>query len=106
VWGNGCIDPHFLDFGTKLEISGQLHVPAALTPGKEPLVPIGKECWIGPRTGLDDVLTLPGLELRSIGHPASSQSLYGLRYRNIKIVEDRKRKKITKERKEERGIKI
>jgi hypothetical protein len=39
----------------------------------------------GPRTGLDDVkkrkfLTLPGLELRPLGRPARSQSLYRLRY--------------------------
>jgi hypothetical protein len=41
--------------------------------------------WVGPRAGLDDVekrkfLILPGLELRHIGHPARSQSLYRLRY--------------------------
>jgi hypothetical protein len=34
--------------------------------------------WVGPRTGLDDVekrkfLTLPGLELRPLSHPACSQ---------------------------------
>jgi hypothetical protein len=37
------------------------------------------------RAGLDDVqkrkfLTLPGLELRPLGRPTRSQSLYGLRY--------------------------
>jgi hypothetical protein len=26
-----------------MEVSGQLHVPAALSPGKGPLVPIGQE---------------------------------------------------------------
>jgi hypothetical protein len=36
---------------------------------------------MGPRTGLDDVerrkfLTLPGLELRTLGRPDGSQSLY------------------------------
>jgi hypothetical protein len=45
--------------------------------------------WIGglldPRAGLDDVenrkfMTLPGLELRHLGHPARSQSQYRLRY--------------------------
>jgi hypothetical protein len=35
--------------------------------------------WVGPRAGLDDVkkrkfLTLPGLELRTLGRPARSQS--------------------------------
>jgi hypothetical protein len=41
--------------------------------------------WVGPRAGLDDVenrkfLTLSGLEFRSLGRPARSQSLYRLRY--------------------------
>jgi hypothetical protein len=40
---------------------------------------------VGPRAGLDDAqkrqfLTLPGLELRPLGRPARSQSLYRLRY--------------------------
>jgi hypothetical protein len=40
---------------------------------------------MGPRVGLDDVektkfLTLPGLELRPLGRPVRSQSLYGLGY--------------------------
>jgi hypothetical protein len=41
--------------------------------------------WVDPRTGLDDLenrkfFTLPGLELRPVGRPARSQSLYRLRY--------------------------
>jgi hypothetical protein len=41
--------------------------------------------WMDPRAGLEDVerrqfLTLPGLELRPLGRPARSQSLYRLRY--------------------------
>jgi hypothetical protein len=41
---------------------------------------------VGPRAGLDDMekgqfLTLPDLELRPLGRPASIQSLYRLRYR-------------------------
>jgi hypothetical protein len=40
--------------------------------------------WVVPRAGFDAVekrklLTLPGLELRPLGHPSRSQSLYGLR---------------------------
>jgi hypothetical protein len=40
---------------------------------------------VGPRAGLDVVekrkfLTLPGLEIRPLGRPARSQSLYRLRY--------------------------
>jgi hypothetical protein len=65
-------------------MSGQLHAPAALIPGKNPRTHwIGG--WVGPRDGLDDVekrkfLTLLGLELRPVGSPARSQSLYRLRY--------------------------
>jgi hypothetical protein len=41
--------------------------------------------WVGPSIGMDNVerrkfLTLPGLELRSLGRSARSQSLYRLRY--------------------------
>jgi hypothetical protein len=41
--------------------------------------------WMGPRTGLDDLekrkfLPTPGLELRPLGRPARSQSLYRLSY--------------------------
>jgi hypothetical protein len=40
---------------------------------------------VDPRAGLDDLekrkfLTLPGLQLRPLGHPARSQSLYRLSY--------------------------
>jgi hypothetical protein len=45
-------------------------------------------CWVGTRTSLDDVekkkfVTLPGLELRHITHPAHSQSLYRLWYASM-----------------------
>jgi hypothetical protein len=36
-----------------MEVSGQLHAPAALPPGKEPLVPIG---WVGPIAILEVVV--------------------------------------------------
>jgi hypothetical protein len=39
----------------KLGISGQFHAPAALLPGKEPPIPIGKEVGVNPRAGVDDV---------------------------------------------------
>jgi hypothetical protein len=65
-------------------MSGQLHALAALPPGKE----LGTHCiggWVDPRAGLDDVekgkfLTILGLELRPLSHPAHSQLLYRLRY--------------------------
>jgi hypothetical protein len=47
--------------------------------------------WVDPRASLDDVekkkfLTFPGLELRQLGRPARSQSLYRLSYpHNIRM---------------------
>jgi hypothetical protein len=54
--------------------------PAAITPGTHCI-----RGWVNLRAGLDDVekrkfLTLLGLELRPLGRPAHSQSLYRLRY--------------------------
>jgi hypothetical protein len=54
--------------------------------------------WVGPKPGLNDAeerkfSTLPGLELRPLGYPACSQSLYRLRYPgsyNIHLVTDKK----------------
>jgi hypothetical protein len=63
-------------------VSGQRHAPATLYPGER--TP-GTHCtggWVGPRAGLDTVATgkillpLPGLEPRSPGRPARSQTLY------------------------------
>jgi hypothetical protein len=67
-----------------LEVSGQLHDPAALPPAKSSDTHwIGG--WVSSRAGLDDVekkkfLTPLALELRLLGRPARSQSLYRLRY--------------------------
>jgi hypothetical protein len=46
------------------------------------------ESWVDPRAGLEEVgkrksLTIPGLELRSLGRPAHSQSLCRMRYPDI-----------------------
>jgi hypothetical protein len=58
--------------------------PRPLYPqGKEPPVPIGQEAGWAPEpvsTTWRKFLTLPGLELRLLGRPAGSQSLYRLRY--------------------------
>jgi hypothetical protein len=65
-------------------MSGQLHAlplyPRERAPGTHW---IGG--WVDPRAGLGDLekrkfLTVPGLELRDLGRPARSQSLYRLRY--------------------------
>jgi hypothetical protein len=55
-------------------MSGQLHAPAALPPGKEPTGTHWIESWMDPRTGLDDVerrkiLPLPGLEIQPVASP-------------------------------------
>jgi hypothetical protein len=36
-----------------MKVSGQLYAPAALPPGKEPLVPTAQEAGVGPRAVLD-----------------------------------------------------
>jgi hypothetical protein len=59
--------------------------PGCFTPGERAPGTHWIGGWVDPRAGLDNVekrkfLTLPGLELRSCGRPASSQSLYRLRY--------------------------
>jgi hypothetical protein len=64
-----------------LEVSGQLHALGHFTPTER----APGTHWIG-GAGLDDVekrefLILPGPELRPLGHPARSQSLYRLRYK-------------------------
>jgi hypothetical protein len=57
-------------------MSYQLYAPAALPPGKEPPGSHWIGGWVGPRTGLDDVvrrkiLPLLGLQLRPLGRPAT-----------------------------------
>jgi hypothetical protein len=59
--------------------------PGRFTPGERAPGTHWIGGWVDPRAGLNDVektkfFTLPGLELRSFGRPARSQSLYRLRY--------------------------
>jgi hypothetical protein len=66
-------------------VSGKLHAPAALPPGKQPPGTHWMEGLVDPRAGLEDMnkrkfLILPGLDLRPLGRPAHSQSLYRLLY--------------------------
>jgi hypothetical protein len=60
-----------------MEVSGQIHAPAALPQGKSPRYPLYKRLG-GPqsRSGRHG----PGLEPRPLSRPARSQSLYRLRY--------------------------
>jgi hypothetical protein len=62
---------------------GKLNVPAALPPEEKPPSTHWIGDWMGSRTCLVDVekrkfLTIPALELRPLGRPARSQSLYRL----------------------------
>jgi hypothetical protein len=46
-WGSRGIAQHILWHRHYMEVSGQLHATAALTPGKEPLLPVGYEVeWV------------------------------------------------------------
>jgi hypothetical protein len=50
-----------------MEVSGQVHAPAALTPGKEPLGTHWVGGWVGPRAVLDTVVKrkIPSLHRES-----------------------------------------
>jgi hypothetical protein len=59
--------------------------PCRFTPGERAPGAHWIGGWVGPRASLHDVekrkfLTLPGLELRPLGRPARTQTLYRLRY--------------------------
>jgi hypothetical protein len=64
-----------------MEVSGHLHAPAALPPGKEPLVPIGLEPALPPEPVLDAVVKkkiLATAGTRTTDHPARSPALLDL----------------------------
>jgi hypothetical protein len=76
VWRSECIDPHVLD----LDTSWRWVVSFTPRPGTHWM-----GGWVDPRAGLDDVekrkfWTLLRLELRLLGCPAHSQSLYQVCY--------------------------
>jgi hypothetical protein len=59
--------------------------PGHFTPGERAPGTLWTGSWVDSRAGLDEVekrkfLPLPGLEIRPLGRPARSQSLYRLRY--------------------------
>jgi hypothetical protein len=78
----GGVDVQIHIFLTSALVGGdcQLHAPASFTPAERALGTHWIGGWVGPRAGLDDVekkkfFTLLGLEIRSLGRPARSQSL-------------------------------
>jgi hypothetical protein len=73
-----------------MEVSGQLHAPAALPPGQEPLVPIGYEAgWAQSRSGRGgeekNSQPPPGIEPQNNDHPARSPALYRLSYHGSQL---------------------
>jgi hypothetical protein len=74
VWWNGSIDPHFLDFGTIWRWA------VRFTPRYRLARSLGGPHSRSRRRGEKKFLTLQSHELRLLGRPARSQSLYRLRY--------------------------
>jgi hypothetical protein len=70
-------------------MSGQLHAQAALPPGKESQYPLDRRLG-RPQSRSErhevKILLPPRLDLRPLGRPARSQSLYRLRYMYIYII--------------------
>jgi hypothetical protein len=84
MWGSGCTDTYFLDLGTSWRLVFSCRHRPFCHRGKSPRYPLdrrlgGLQTRSG-RRGEEKFLTLPGLELRPLGHPARSQSLYRLCY--------------------------
>jgi hypothetical protein len=88
----GVVDVYVHIFLTTTLVGGEWSAsrPSRYIPGRSPRTHwIGG--WVHPGAGLDNVekrkfFTLPGLELRPLGCPARSQSLYRLRYPIIIII--------------------
>jgi hypothetical protein len=83
----GGVDVYIHTFLTSALDGGEWSAsrPCRFTPGERAPGTHWIGGWVGSRAGLNDVegrkfLILPGLERRPLGRPASSQSLYRLRY--------------------------
>jgi hypothetical protein len=68
-----------------MEVCGQLHAPAALSPGKEPRYPLDRrlgrpQSQSGHGGEEKDSQSSPGIEPRPSDYPARSQSLHRLGY--------------------------
>jgi hypothetical protein len=77
------MDPRFLDLGLVRD-EWSASRPGRFTPRERAPGTHWIGGYVGPRAGLDDMekrkfLTQSGLELRPLGRPARSQSLYRLR---------------------------
>jgi hypothetical protein len=66
-----------------MEVSGELHAPAALPPGERTFFTHSTGGWIGPKTGMDIMENRNNLCLcreSKPSRPALSMLLYGLKY--------------------------
>jgi hypothetical protein len=61
-WGSGGTAPRILDLGSRWEVSGRLHAPAALPQEKEPPVPIGPQSRSGHGGEEKNSQPSPGIE--------------------------------------------
>jgi hypothetical protein len=80
VWIHFYLPRHWL------EVTGQLHAPAALPPGEKARGTLWIVDWVRYQSWpgrFEDKMTLAGLELRPLGRSAHSQPLYRLRYRYL-----------------------
>jgi hypothetical protein len=85
--GYGGLDVQIHILLTSALIGGEWSAsrPGSFTPGEKAPGTHWIGGWVNPTAGLKDMkkrkfLTLPGLELRPLGRPALSHSLYLLRY--------------------------
>jgi hypothetical protein len=76
-----------------MEMSGQLHSPAALFPGKESMVPIGQEAGWTPEPVWTrwwrEKFSVP-TRTRTPDHPARSSALYRLSYQDVEKLKRRR----------------
>jgi hypothetical protein len=84
----GGLDAQIHVFLTSALVGGECSAsrPGRFNPVKRTPVSHWLGSWVGPRTSLNDVdkrkfLILSGLDLRPLGRPVRSQSLYRLSYR-------------------------
>jgi hypothetical protein len=84
AYGSGYIDPHFLNLGTSWRWKVSFK-PRPLSPEERAAGTHWIGVWVDPGAGIDEgekrkFVTLKGLELRPLGRPAGSQSLYRPQY--------------------------
>jgi hypothetical protein len=81
AYGGVDVQTHVLLTLALVAVDWSASRPGRFTPGERAPGTHRMRVWVDPRASLDDMeLDPPGLELRALGRPARSQSLYRLRY--------------------------